>query len=54
MTINYPCSLMSVLLVGAEQFFTLSVQRVLWFAFRSHVDRVLVAAWHLWSTASFL
>jgi hypothetical protein len=48
--IDYAYSLMSSLLVGAERFFALSVQRVHPIAFRSYVDRTLVAAWHLWST----
>jgi hypothetical protein len=53
-TIDYACSSMSVLLVDAERLFAFSVQRVHRFAFRSHVDRTLVAAWRLWSTVGFL
>jgi hypothetical protein len=48
-TINFAYSLMSVLLVDAERFFAMPVQRVRRVAFWSNVDRTLVAAWHLWS-----
>jgi hypothetical protein len=48
-TINFAYSLMSELLVDAERFFAMSVQRVRRVAFRSDVDRTLVAVWHLWS-----
>ena len=48
-TIDFAYLLMLVLLVDAERFFALSVQRVHRVAFRSHVGRTLVAAWHLWS-----